>query len=185
MITWNQDRHPAKANTYSLVEVFRCMSAVRLQSHLSSHDQGSSKARILFVEDDTDTRELVRYVLTRAEFDVQLAENAEQGALLARSGSFDLYLIDNWMPGATGVDLCARLRETDDCTPILFLSGAAYEQDKRAAMAAGAQGYLTKPASMEELPKEVSRLIWAARRSRNMRLEVSRAFPRALAGVDF
>jgi len=119
----------------------------------------SSNARILYVEDDADTRELVSYVLTGANYEVALAENPEQATILAQTASFDLYLIDNWMPGMSGIDLCSRLREFDADTPILFYSGAAYEQDKRAALAAGAQDYLTKPADNEKLLKEVSRLI--------------------------
>jgi len=43
--------------------------------------------------------------------------------LLAQSAQFDLYLIDNWMAGTTGIDLCIRLREIDSYTPILFFSG--------------------------------------------------------------
>lgn len=122
--------------------------------------------RILYVEDDADTRSLVSYVLTGANYEIALAENPEQATLLAQTGSFDLYLIDNWMPGMSGIDLCTRLREFDADTPILFYSGAAYEQDKRAALAAGAQGYLTKPADNEKLLKEVSRLISDAPRAR-------------------
>ena len=122
------------------------------------------------MEDDADTRELVSYVLTGANYEVALAENPEQATLLAQSASFDLYLIDNWMPGISGIDLCSRLREFDADTPILFYSGAAYEQDKRAALTAGAQGYLTKPADNEYLLKEVSRLISDARRTVRRRI---------------
>jgi len=122
--------------------------------------------RILYVEDDADTRDLVSYVLTGANYEVALAENPEQATLHAQTASFDLYLIDNWMPGMSGIDLCSKLREFDADTPILFYSGAAYEQDKRAALAAGAQGYLTKPADNEKLLKEVSLLISDARKAR-------------------
>ncbi len=118
------------------------------------------------MEDDADTRELVSYVLARASYEVVVAETPEQAARLAQSASFDLYLIDNWMPGMSGIVLCSRLREFDADTPILFYSGAAYEQDKRAALTAGAQGYLTKPADNEKLLEEVSRLISDARRAR-------------------
>lgn len=132
----------------------------------SEGDMHRSNLRILYVEDDADTRDLVSYVLTGANYEVALAENPEQAILLAKIASFDLYLIDNWMPGLSGIDLCSRLREFDADTPILFYSGAAYEQDKRAALAAGAQGYLTKPADSEKLLKEVSRLISDARKAR-------------------
>ena len=122
-----------------------------------------SKRRILYVEDDADTRELVSFVLRQENYDVVLAENNDNALLLARTMHFDLYMIDNWMPGGSGIDLCERLREFDSSTPILFYSGAAYDQDKRAAFAAGAQGYLTKPVENVQLISEVSNLISKAR----------------------
>ena len=118
--------------------------------------------RVLFIEDDADTRELVSFVLTRENFEVVLATDSEEALLAACAMSFELYLIDNWLPGESGVDLCKRLREFDRRTPILFYSGAAYEHDKRAAFAAGAQGYLTKPSELGELVQEVSQLIYKA-----------------------
>ena len=123
-----------------------------------------SKRRILYVEDDADTRELVSFVLRQENYDVVLAENNDNALLLARTMHFDLYMIDNWMPGGSGIDLCKRLREFDSSTPILFYSGAAYDQDKRAAFAAGAQGYLTKPVENDRLISEVSKLISEVRR---------------------
>ena len=123
-----------------------------------------SKRRILYVEDDTDTRELVSFVLRQENYDVVLAENNDKALLLARTMHFDLYMIDNWMPGGSGIDLCERLREFDSSTPILFYSGAAYDQDKLAAFAAGAQGYLTKPVENDRLISEVSTLVSEARK---------------------
>lgn len=115
--------------------------------------------RVLYIEDDADTRELVSFVLTRENYEVVLAADSEEAMLVAGAMSFELYLIDNWLPGESGVDLCKRLREFDRSTPILFYSGAAYEHDKRAALAAGAQGYLTKPTEIGRLVQEVSQLI--------------------------
>jgi len=161
MITWIQNRGSPEVGTeHPIIEVLReCRRATGLGNRNWEGNMRSSRAKILFVEDDADTRELVRYLLTRANYEVQLAENAEEGTTLARSTSFDLYLIDNWMPGSSGMELCNKLRAYDADTPILFLSGAAYEKDKREAIAAGAQGYLTKPANIDQLLAEVSRLI--------------------------
>ena len=119
--------------------------------------------QILYTEDDADTRELVSYVLARNNYRVMLAENNDSALLLARSNRFDLYMIDNWMPGGSGIDLCKKLREVDSHTPILFYSGAAHDRDKQEAISSGAQAYLTKPADNDELIKEVSRLIAEAR----------------------
>ena len=86
-----------------------------------------------------------------------------QTLTLAKRGVFDIYIIDNWMPGLSGIELCKQLRAIDSKTPILFYSAAAYEKDKTAALACGAQGYLTKPATPDELLAIVSRLISEAR----------------------
>ncbi len=66
-------------------------------------DMHGPNLRILYVEDDADTRDLVSYVLASANYEVALAENPEQATLLAQTASFDLYLIDNWMPGMSGI----------------------------------------------------------------------------------
>ena len=115
--------------------------------------------QILYTEDHADTRELVSFVLTTSNCKVTLADNNDKALLLAQTNQFDLYMIDNWMPGGSGIDLCKRLREFDQTTPILFYSGAAYETDKQEALASGAQAYLTKPADNDELVEQVFRLI--------------------------
>ena len=118
---------------------------------------------ILYVEDDEDTRDLVTFVLARSDYNVVAVRDYDDALLLAREGRFDLYLIDNWLVGGSGIKLCRTLREFDPRTPILFYSGAAYERDKLQAFAAGAQGYLVKPADNDELVEEVSRVISAGR----------------------
>lgn len=125
----------------------------------------ASVGHILHVEDDADTRELVTCVLAMNGYRVVAAENCDDALMIAQSNQFDLYLIDNWMTGGSGVDLCKNLREFDHWTPILFYSSAAYENDKRQAFAAGAQGYLVKPVDNDELIEELSRLISAANRT--------------------
>src|SRR6266446_5393927 len=125
----------------------------------------SSVGHILYVEDDEDTRELVAYVLANSHYTVVAAANGDEALKLARTNNFDLYVIDNWMSGGSGIDLCKKLREFNPWTPILFYSGAAHERDKQEAFAAGAQAYLVKPAGNDELIEEVSRLISAAKGS--------------------
>ena len=119
--------------------------------------------QILYTEDDADTRELVSFVLTSSNCKVTLADSADKSLLLALTNEFDLYVIDNWMPGGSGIDLCKKLREFDSTTPILFYSGAVYDRDKQEAFASGAQAYLTKPADIGALVEEVFRLISEAR----------------------
>jgi DNA-binding response OmpR family regulator len=122
-------------------------------------------ARILYAEDDSDTRELVTVILEGQNCQVIAIESADEALRLARAEHFDLYLIDNWMPGVSGVRLCEQLREFDQHTPVLFYSGAAYETDRERALASGAQGYLVKPVDGDELTAEVLRLISNSRQS--------------------
>ena len=135
---------------------------------LNSLSPSSSVGTILYVEDDQDTRELVALMLAGSNYKVVPAETHDEALLLARANQFDLYLIDNWLPGGSGIDLCKKLREFNSWTPILFYSGAAYERDKQEAFAAGAQAYLVKPADNYELIQEVSRLISEAKRTTAM-----------------
>lgn len=126
----------------------------------------SSTRHILYVEDDEDTRELVTCVLAMSNYAVIAAAGYDEALMLARTNEFDLYLIDNWMSGGSGIDLCQKLREFDTWTPILFYSGAAFERDKQQAFAAGAQGYLVKPVGPDELIAEVNRIVSAASRTK-------------------
>ena len=125
----------------------------------------SQAARILYAEDDADTRELVTVILERQNCQVIATESHNEALRLARAEHFDLYLIDNWMPGISGVRLCEQLREFDQHTPVLFYSGAAYESDRARALSSGAQGYLVKPVDGDELVAEVLRLISDSRQS--------------------
>lgn len=126
----------------------------------------SQEARILYAEDDEDTRELVTLVLGTQNCQVIATDSQVEVLRLAKAEHFDLYLIDNWMPGISGVRLCEQLREFDQHTPVLFYSGAAYETDKALALSSGAQGYLVKPADGDELIAEVFRIISNSRPSR-------------------
>ena len=127
----------------------------------------SPRLRILCTEDDGDTCELVTLVLSYHNCDVITAGTPLQAIELAKNESFDLYLLDNWIPGMSGTDLCKALRVFDSDTPILFYSGAAFPKDKAEAYASGAQGYLVKPADNDELVTEVFRVISESRRRSN------------------
>lgn len=125
----------------------------------------SQDARILYAEDDEDTRELVTLLLKTQNWQVIATDSHVEVLRLAKAEHFDLYLIDNWLPGISGVRLCQQLREFDRHTPVLFYSGAAYETDKELALLSGAQGYLVKPAEANELIAEVLRIISNSRPS--------------------
>jgi len=123
-------------------------------------NSNTGKKRILFVEDDEDAQELVTFMLTG--YTLVFARDFTMGLRLALLGYFDLYILDNWLPGGSGIELCRRIREFDPHTPILFYSAAAYECDVQEALNAGAQVYITKPSHLDELQWAVARLTAAA-----------------------
>jgi DNA-binding response OmpR family regulator len=120
------------------------------------------KFRILCTEDDVDTRDLIILMLKAHNCEVVTAATSLESLHFARTQHFDLYLLDNWLPGSSGIELCKELRSFDSKTPILFYSGAAYDKDKEKALQCGAQGYVIKPSDGDELVAEILRLIKAS-----------------------
>jgi len=115
--------------------------------------------RILYIEDHDDTRVIVTILLERAGFQVTWAGCGRTGLELARAGRFDLYLLDHTFPDASGLTVCRSIREFDPSTPILFYSARAMEDEKRAALEAGAQEYLVKPLDIFNVAEHATRLI--------------------------
>jgi DNA-binding response OmpR family regulator len=70
---------------------------------------------------------------------------AAQAISSIQTERFDLYLLDSRLPDLDGFDLCRRIRDVDQETPILFFSGAARETDQKKALDAGANAYVIKP----------------------------------------
>jgi DNA-binding response OmpR family regulator len=109
------------------------------------------KPRILFVEDDRDSRDVTYLFLISQGFEVICAADASEVLKIATEQKFDAYLLDNWLPEVAGPELCRQLREFDPVTPVIFYSAAAYASDKQNAFEAGARCYLVKPADPEDL----------------------------------
>ena len=105
----------------------------------------SVKPRVLCVEDDEDSREMLSMVLKFRRIETEAVGTAAQALSLIQTEQFDLYLLDTRLPDLDGFELCRRMREFDPCTPILFFSGTGFEADKRRAIEAGANAYVTKP----------------------------------------
>jgi DNA-binding response OmpR family regulator len=120
-----------------------------------------NRQRILLVEDYDDSRDLATHTLS--EYTLTCARNFKEGLGLARLGGFDLYILDNWLPDKSGVELCRAIREFDPLTPILFYSAAAYAKDIQEGLRAGAQAYLVKPVIPDELRHAVAQLLPAPR----------------------
>ena len=115
---------------------------------------------ILVIEDDDDQRELMRMTLAKSGYSVLTAEDGIKGYDQALNASFDLIVTDINMPGADGVHVVRRVRDTPEIakTPILVTTG--YGTGMAAfSLAEGADGYERKPLNPESLVASVKRLL--------------------------
>ncbi len=117
-----------------------------------------SKLKILCVEDDEDTCELISFVLNQVGYEVETCSKMDCLKLIHEE-KFLAFILDNWFEGTSGVDICKEIRSFDSDTPIIFCSGEARQSEIDKALAAGANAYLVKPIDFEELAKTVSNLI--------------------------
>lgn len=118
----------------------------------------SEKIRILAVDDEPDLRALLRILLVNKGYEVSEAASGDEAvALLRRDGQFDLIIMDIMMPGLSGVEACAKIREFSTA-PVLFLTAKGTMQDKAEAYHSGGDDYLVKPFSQNELLMKVESL---------------------------
>ncbi len=105
----------------------------------------SALPRVLYVDDDEDSREMLIMLLGLAFIETEAVESGAQALSLIQAKRFDLFMLDARLPDLDGFELCRRMRIFDPHTPIVFFSGAAYEADKQRGIAAGANAYFVKP----------------------------------------
>jgi DNA-binding response OmpR family regulator len=119
---------------------------------------------ILVADDDDDVRELVVFRLERAGYEVVTAADGEEALELARRRRPDLCVLDVMMPRLDGFEVTRLLRETDGLSdvPILLLTASVQEAAVAEGMEAGADEYVNKPFSPQELVERVSAVLGRA-----------------------
>jgi two-component system response regulator HydG len=118
--------------------------------------------RILCVEDDEDSCRMMKVLLEMWDYEVVLARTATDGFRLVQGERFDLCLLDTSLPDESGFELCEHICGLDGHAPVVFISGHAYETDKKRGLRAGALAYLTKPVDFDLLEETMKRLIVGA-----------------------
>lgn len=108
-------------------------------------------ATILLVEDDPIIRQTVEYALRRAGFNTVTSANGLQALEVAATSKPDLILLDLMLPGADGYLFAQSFRDINKHTPIIIVTALDQESDKIKGLDAGADDYITKPFSMQEL----------------------------------
>jgi len=115
--------------------------------------------RALVVEDGSKMAALLRRGLQEEGFAVDVAANGEDGSWLGAENDYDVILLDVMLPDVDGFEVCRRLRAADRWAPILMLTARDGVQDRVAGLDAGADDYLTKPFSFDELFARVRALL--------------------------
>jgi two-component system cell cycle response regulator DivK len=107
---------------------------------------------ILIVEDNEKNRKLVRDVLTYTGYRLAEAETGEEGVRLAKALRPDLVLMDIQLPGINGIVALGQIREdpTIRDTPVIAVTASAMTQDRQKIMAAGFNGYQSKPINVKD-----------------------------------
>lgn len=108
-------------------------------------------AHILVVEDEVKLARFVELELSYEGYQVSVAYDGLAGLTAARESHPDLLVLDWMLPGLSGLEICRRLRATGDKVPIILLTAKDEISDRVAGLDAGADDYLIKPFSIEEL----------------------------------
>jgi two-component system OmpR family response regulator len=114
--------------------------------------------KILLIEDDVKTVELLRAGLEPEGYTVATAGDGRTGLISAASGDFDLLIVDRMLPGLDGVALVRTLRAASIQTPVLFLTALGGIDDRVEGLRAGGDDYLVKPFALAELSARVAAL---------------------------
>jgi two-component system KDP operon response regulator KdpE len=122
----------------------------------------AEQTRVLLVEDDPNIVDLIRSNLAVRGFDTMVSTDGVRALQLLESGRPDVVLLDLMLPGVDGMELCRAIRERSS-VGIIVVSARRGERDKISALNVGADDYMTKPFSIEEL---LARIAATLRRSR-------------------
>ncbi|RAP50560.1 MAG: DNA-binding response regulator, partial [Methanosphaera sp. rholeuAM270] len=107
--------------------------------------------KVLLVEDERRLSDAVVEVLENAGYAVEAAYDGEVGYQRGRTGEFDIIVLDLMLPGMDGIDVCKTLKQEGVQTPIIMVTARASVPDRIEGLDAGADDYLPKPFSPQEL----------------------------------
>lgn len=115
--------------------------------------------RILVIEDEEGIASFLKAGLESEYFAVDVAEDGERGSFLGRTNEYDVIILDNMLPKKNGAEVCDDIRRAGKTTPIIMLSARAELGVKVELLNKGADDYVTKPFSLEELLARIRALL--------------------------
>ena len=119
----------------------------------------SEKIKILLAEDDNNLGSLLDSFIKAKGYEVELARNGKIALERFNEGNFQFVILDVMMPEMDGFTVAKEIRAVDSKVPILFLTAKTMKEDKLEGFALGADDYLTKPFSMEELVARIEAIL--------------------------
>ena len=111
--------------------------------------------KILIVEDEAGISQFLKQGLEEENYQISLAYNGRDGLKSALATNYDLLLLDWMLPGMNGIEICTEFRKKNTTTPIIFLTAKDTIQETIAGLKAGANDYIKKPFSFEELLERI------------------------------
>jgi two-component system, OmpR family, response regulator MprA len=122
-------------------------------------DPDAEMARVLIVDDEPAVRSALDRALRLDRYEVELAEDGREALDRLADTRLDAVVLDVMMPGIDGLEVCRRLREAGDRTPVLMLTARDGVDDRVAGLDAGADDYLVKPFALKELKARLRALL--------------------------
>ena len=119
----------------------------------------TGKLKILLVEDDPNLSFVIQDYLEMLEYDTMLCKDGDEGLMEYRRAKYDLLILDVMMPKKDGFSLAEEIRETDDITPIIFLTAKSLKEDRIKGFQVGCDDYIAKPFSTEELSLRIKAIL--------------------------
>jgi len=121
----------------------------------------SRGARVLVIDDEPHIRRVLDAMLGKEGFEVLLALDGSEGLSVLASSPVDLVILDLVMPGPNGLEVLAKIRSrpATSATPVIILTAKGQDADREAALAGGADDFMTKPFSPKKLVSRIRELL--------------------------
>jgi len=131
------------------------------------------QSKILVVEDEVKIAGMIKKVIEADNFVVDMAHDGKQGLIMAENADYDLIVLDIMLPKLNGLEVCKALRYDKVMTPIIMLTARDTIEDRMAAADAGANDYLSKPFSFDDLLVKIKVLLESKIKIESKNIEIS------------
>jgi CheY-like chemotaxis protein len=126
--------------------------------------------RVLYADDDVDIQRSIENILTREGYGVIIAKDGVEALEVAKAQKPDLIVLDYFMPGLNGIEVCQALRKEEETKEIPIIMVTAYPSEKETSLTAGATDFINKPVDKTDLLLRIKSVL----KVRNIKNELQR-----------